>query len=97
MHTFTGLGRKTMPETLDYSVVGSIMQLWLSGRAMGVGVGWVSIIDPESVTEILEVPEDWKLIGYLCIGYPVEEHLDPELVRHEWQERLNYTNFIHTR
>mmetsp|Transcript_4697 Transcript_4697/g.8462 ORF Transcript_4697/g.8462 Transcript_4697/m.8462 type:complete len:87 (+) Transcript_4697:757-1017(+) len=86
-----------MPETLDYSVVGSIMQLWLSGRAMGVGVGWVSIIDPQSVTEILDVPEDWKLIGYLCIGYPVEEHLDPELVRFEWQERLNLTNFMHKR
>eukprot|EP00472_Partenskyella_glossopodia_P005840 CAMPEP_0197534228 /NCGR_PEP_ID=MMETSP1318-20131121/46389_1 /TAXON_ID=552666 /ORGANISM="Partenskyella glossopodia, Strain RCC365" /LENGTH=255 /DNA_ID=CAMNT_0043091417 /DNA_START=134 /DNA_END=901 /DNA_ORIENTATION=+ len=92
-----GLGRKSMPETLDYSVVSAIQQLWLSGRAYGVGVGWVSIIDPEYVTKELDVPSNWKLIAYLCIGYPVEEHMDPELVRFGWQERLNMDKFMHKR
>jgi 5,6-dimethylbenzimidazole synthase len=37
---------------------------------------------------VLEVPDDWSLVAYLCVGYPEEEHLDPELERHGWQQRL---------
>lgn len=82
-----GLGRRTMPETLRYSAVLAVHTLWLAARAQGVGVGWVSILDPESVGRLLEVSEDWSLVAYLCLGYPVEEHLDPELERHGWQAR----------
>lgn len=81
------LGRLTMPETLDYSVVCAIHALWLLARVEGLGVGWVSILDPVAVTKALDVPAAWKFIAYLCIGYPQEAHLDPELVRHEWQQR----------
>lgn len=83
-----GLGKKTMPETLAYSVVGAVNTLWLAARAQGIGVGWVSILDPAQVNETLEVPEDWLLVAYLCIGYPEEQHMDPELERHGWQDRL---------
>lgn len=80
-----GLGRRTMPEMLDYSVVAAITQFWLAARARGVGVGWVSILEPEAVSAALGVPADWKLIALLCVGYPQEEHADPELVRHGWE------------
>jgi len=84
-----GLGQKTMPETLKYSVVSAIQTLWLSARAQGVGLGWVSIIEPDTVKNILEIKqESWDLVAYLCIGYPEEEHIDPELVRFGWQDRL---------
>lgn len=82
-----GLGRQTMPETLRYSVVGAVHTLWLAARAEGIGVGWVSILDPEDVTRVLDVPESWKLVAYLCLGWPVEEHLDPELERAGWEAR----------
>lgn len=83
-----GLGRKTMPETLDYSVVAAVHTLWLCARAKNLGVGWVSILDPEEVGRILKVPPAWKLIAYLCVGFPQEDHLDPELERHGWQTHL---------
>jgi 5,6-dimethylbenzimidazole synthase len=83
-----GLGRKTMPETLTYSVVAAIQNLALSARARGLGVGWVSIVDPAHISSILEVPAAWRLVAYLCIGVPEEEHLDPELERLGWQQRL---------
>lgn len=82
-----GLGRRTMPETLRYSSVLAVHTLWLAARAAGLGVGWVSIIDPQAVHDLLDVPDSWTLVAYLCIGYPEEEHSDPELERHGWQAR----------
>jgi 5,6-dimethylbenzimidazole synthase len=87
--TGAGLGRHTMPETLRYSVVGAIQTLWLAARAHGLGIGWVSILEPDTVSAALDVPPTWTLVAYLCIGWPAEEHIDPELERHGWQERLD--------
>lgn len=80
-----GLGRRTMPEMLDYSVVAAITQFWLAARAHGLGLGWVSILDPAEIATIVSTPPEWKLIGYLCLGYPEEEHEVPELVRAGWE------------
>lgn len=89
-----GLGKRTMPETLDYSVVMAVHTLWLAARARGVGVGWVSILQPTEIDRILDVPDDWALVAYLCIGWPEEEHEDPELVRHGWQDRVDVGQFV---
>lgn len=89
-----GLGRQTMPETLRYSVVGAVHTLWLAARAAGLGLGWISILEPGVVTAALDVPEGWTLVAYLCLGWPEEEHLDPELVRHGWQERVSVDRLI---
>ena len=80
-----GLGRRTMPEMLDYSVVAAITQFWLSARIHGLGVGWVSILDPAEVAGVLEAPPEWKLVAYLCIGWPEQECDEPELVRAGWE------------
>ena len=82
-----GLGRKTMPETLRYSVVAAIQTLWLAARAEGLGVGWVSILDPAEACAILDLPPAWSFVAYLCLGWPEEEHDDPELERHGWEQR----------
>lgn len=85
-----GLGRRTMPEMLRYSVVTAIQSFWLAARAKGLGVGWVSILNPAEINLALDVSSAWTFIAYLCVGYPVEEHLDPELERHGWQDRLPF-------
>jgi 5,6-dimethylbenzimidazole synthase len=80
-----GLGRRTMPETTDYSAVMAIHTLWLAARAAGVGLGWVSILHPDAVAAALEVPAEWHLIGYLCLGYPRAADDTPELHRAGWE------------
>jgi 5,6-dimethylbenzimidazole synthase len=82
-----GLGRRTMPEMVEYSVVAAITTLWLAARAHGVGLGWVSILDPARVSTILAAEEGWHLVAYLCMGYPEEESLIPELERAGWEKR----------
>jgi 5,6-dimethylbenzimidazole synthase len=82
-----GLGRLTMPEMVEYSAVAAVHTLWLAARADGIGLGWVSILDPAAIAEILDVPPHWKLIGYFCMGYPAAEAPTPELERAGWDQR----------
>lgn len=87
METAVGhsLGQLTMPEMREYSAVIACHTLWLAARAQGLGMGWISILDPAELVKTLAVPSTYKLIAYLCIGYPEEQHLDPELERHGWE------------
>jgi 5,6-dimethylbenzimidazole synthase len=82
-----GLGAQSMPETRAYSVVGAITLFWLAARAEGLGIGWVSILDPLRLARDLDVPEGWRLIGYLCVGWPEAETKTPELERAGWENR----------
>ena len=82
-----GLGRRTMPEMLDYSVVTAVHTLWLKARTLGVGVGWISILDPIMLCRDLDIPSDWKLVAYLCIGYPEDVSDTPELETRGWERR----------
>jgi 5,6-dimethylbenzimidazole synthase len=89
-----GLGRKTMPEMLAYSVVAAVTTFWLAARIEGLGVGWVSILDAVRVREALAVPEAWFLVAYLCVGVPSETSDIPELVRAGWQDRAEFARFL---
>ena len=82
-----GLGRRTMPEMAEYSVVAAASMMWLAARAEGIGMGWVSILDPQRIARILDVPGSWRLIGYFCLGYPEREDDQPELERAGWEQR----------
>ena len=89
-----GLGRRSMPEMTEYSVVAAVCTMWLAARAEGIGMGWVSILDPATMGEILNVPETWRFIGYFCLGYPVAEDDRPELERAGWERRQPPAAFI---
>ncbi len=82
-----GLGRQTMPETTSYSAVLAVHTLWLAARAAGLGLGWVSILDPAAITRVLDVPGEWAFIGYFCLGYPMADDDTPELERAGWEKR----------
>jgi 5,6-dimethylbenzimidazole synthase len=89
-----GLGRRTMPEMLDYSAVMAVYGFWLAARAHGLGVGWVSIFEPDALARDLDVELDWKLVAYLCVGWPEDEQATPELERAGWEHRRGVESFI---
>ena len=82
-----GLGRRTMPEMIDYSAVTAVHTIWLAARAQGIGMGWVSILDAKAVAALLDVPAEWKFIGYFCLGYPQADDTIPELEQSGWERR----------
>ncbi|WP_027555391.1 5,6-dimethylbenzimidazole synthase [Bradyrhizobium sp. Cp5.3] len=88
-----GLGRATMPETTEYSVVAAIIAMWLAARAEGIGLGWVSILNPDRIHTILDVPSSWKFIAYLCVGYPEAACDQPELEQAKWEHRRGAEEF----
>lgn len=79
------LGQTSMKDMGRFSVVCAIQNLWLMARSLNIGVGWVSILEPEEVKKVINAPSDTELIGYLCVGY-VDEFLDePELKSKGWE------------
>ncbi|MFV2033854.1 MAG: 5,6-dimethylbenzimidazole synthase [Halocynthiibacter sp.] len=85
-----GLGATTMPEMRRYSVVAAITQFWLAARAAGLGVGWVSILDPDQLSRDLDVPAGWALVAYLCVGYAARDMQSPELENLGWEDRRGH-------
>ena len=83
-----------MPEMPAYSAVTAIHTLWLAARAEGLGLGWISILDPRTVARILDVPAGWIFVGYLCLGYPQREDATPELERRGWEQRRSWQSFV---
>jgi 5,6-dimethylbenzimidazole synthase len=89
-----GLGSRTMPEMIEYSVVTAVHSMWLAARAQGIGMGWISILDPQKVAALLDVPSEWKFIGYFCLGYPENEGTVPELEQLGWEQRQPPVTFV---
>ncbi|SDF06158.1 5,6-dimethylbenzimidazole synthase [Rhodobacter capsulatus] len=83
-----GLGRASMPVTLQQSTAMAIHTLWLAARAENLGLGMVSVLDPKAVERLLDVPRDWDFVAWLCIGTPEFTDDTPLLHRAGWQENL---------
>jgi 5,6-dimethylbenzimidazole synthase len=77
-----------------YSTVCAVENLWLAGRAEGVGVGWVSIIDPAELRTILALPESVVPVAYLCLGWVAEFGETPELQRLGWLDRIDWQPLV---
>jgi 5,6-dimethylbenzimidazole synthase len=81
------LGRMTMPETALYSAVCAVQNLWLAARAEGIGVGWVSILEPNLLRDALKIPKHITPVAYLCLGYVDAFAEQPDLERSGWERR----------
>ena len=89
------LGRNSIVEMDLFSTCLAVQNLWLAARAEGIGVGWVSIIDQDRLSDILQLPEQVYPLAYLCLGY-VSEFLDqPELQAKGWRKRLPLEELVH--
>lgn len=77
-------GRRTLPEMDMASVSCAIQNLWLAARAEGIGMGWVSIFDPETLANLLGMPVGAKPIAILCLGYVKSFYKAPMLVEEGW-------------
>jgi 5,6-dimethylbenzimidazole synthase len=89
------LGRHTMHETAVYSAVCAVQNLWLAARAEGVGVGWVSILDPDLLRDTLHIPKRVIPVAYLCLGYVDRFATEPDLERAGWERRAPLESVLH--
>lgn len=92
-----GLGIATMPEALRYSTVLAIHTIWLAAQSRGIGLGWVSIVEPAGVCALLDAPAHWHFMALLCLGYPTAPSATPELERRGWQARQDWRDHVSER
>jgi 5,6-dimethylbenzimidazole synthase len=77
-------GRRTLPETDLASVACAIQNLWLAARAEGLGLGWVSLFDPETLARLLDMPSGSKPVAVLCLGHVEAFYPEPMLETEKW-------------
>ena len=81
------LGTTAQPESLRWSACCAVQNLWLAARAEGMGVGWVSIVEPTVLRRELALPAGIEPVAYLCVGEPVEFRDRPLLEETGWRPR----------
>ncbi|WP_243048256.1 5,6-dimethylbenzimidazole synthase [Dyella sp. RRB7] len=89
------LGRNTMLDADLFSTCLAVQNLWLAARAEGIGVGWVSIVDPAELATLLGLPDHVVPVAYLCLGYVSEFLARPELETAGWRSRLPLESLLH--
>jgi len=80
-------GRRTMPEMDLASAACAIQNFWLAARAEGIGVGWVSLFDPERLRALCGMPAASQPIAVLCVGHVAEFYPAPMLEIEGWDRR----------
>ncbi|HEX9514172.1 MAG TPA: 5,6-dimethylbenzimidazole synthase [Puia sp.] len=88
------LGQTSINEVGLYSVVCAIQNMWLMARALNIGMGWVSILDPVKVNRILNAPPGNQLVAYLCLGYTDGFYTQPELEILQWEKRKQQSAIV---
>ncbi|MHC8408227.1 5,6-dimethylbenzimidazole synthase [Pseudomonas sp. TMB3-21] len=79
-------GRRTLPEMDMASLSCAIQNLWLASRAEGLGMGWVSLFEPQALADLLGMPAGAKPLAVICLG-PVEAFYPaPMLVLEGWAQ-----------
>ena len=89
-------GRRTMPEMDLASVACAIQNLWLAARAENVGMGWVSLFDPETLRRMIHMPEGSRPVAVLCLGYVPAFYPRPMLEEVDWAHRFDLESMVHT-
>lgn len=87
-------GRRTMPEMDLASVSCAIQNMWLAARAEGIGMGWVSLFEPDDLAELLTMPKGAKAVAILCLGHVKEFYPVPMLAMENWRQRQPLEQFI---
>lgn len=77
-------GRRTLPEMDLASAACAIQNLWLAARAEGLGMGWVSLFDPQALADLLQMPTGAKPVAVICLGPVVEFYPAPMLALEGW-------------
>ena len=87
-------GRRTLPEMDIASTACAIQNLWLAARAEGLGMGWVSLFDPEKLATLLKMPEGSQPIAVLCLGHVEAFYSKPMLELENWAEGRALEEFV---
>ncbi|WP_275944347.1 5,6-dimethylbenzimidazole synthase [Phycicoccus endophyticus] len=88
------LGRATFPDTDLWSCATAVQNMWLTARALGLGMGWVTLFEPADLAGLLGLPDGVETLGWLCLGWPDERPPEPGLQRAAWSTRAPLADVV---
>src|SRR5699024_9471947 len=88
------LGRATSPDADMWSCATAIENMWLTARAHGLGMGWVTLFDPDELADLLGLPEGVVTLGWMCLGWPDERPPSPGLERAAWSRKAPLSDVV---
>jgi 5,6-dimethylbenzimidazole synthase len=89
-------GRRTLPEMDLASVACAIQNLWLASRAENIGMGWVSMFDPQALRDLLRMPGGSRPVAVLCLGHVPAFYARPMLEEANWAQRFDINTMVTT-
>ena len=89
-------GRRTLPQMDLASLSCAIQNLWLAARAEGLGMGWVSLFEPQALANLLGMPPGSQPVAVLCLGPVAEFYAQPMLVQEGWASERPLDELVFT-
>lgn len=81
-------GRRTLPDMDLASVSCAIQNIWLAARAEGLGMGWVSLFEPDTLAQLLGMPSGSEPVAILCLGHVQAFYPKPMLELENWASKI---------
>ena len=88
------LGRASFPDADLWSCAAAIENIWLTARAAGLGIGWVTLFRPDELAGLLGLPDGVATLGWLCLGWPDERPPEPGLQRFGWSSKADLDQVV---
>ncbi|MES2872667.1 MAG: nicotinate-nucleotide--dimethylbenzimidazole phosphoribosyltransferase [Bacteroidota bacterium] len=87
LNDFT-IGTVASNDTIKFSAVCAVQNIWLSLTEQGYSMGWVSILNYHQFKTLLNLPAPIEPLGYFCIGKPATDYeKQPMLQQLGWKNK----------
>lgn len=81
LNDFT-IGTIATNETIKFSAVCAVENIWLSLTSQGYSMGWISILNYYHFKKLLGLPDEIEPLGYFCIGKPATDYEQQPMLQH---------------
>ena len=88
-------GRRTMPHMDFASACCAIQNMWLAARVEGIGMGWVSLFDPDALKTLFGMPSGSDPVAILCLGHVDAFYDEPMLITEQWASAADWQAFVY--
>jgi nitroreductase len=69
----------------------AMQNMVIAAWTLGVGSCWIGAFNEKKVKELLKIPDKWKIVALLTLGYPAEQPKPKK--KKSFEELINFNSF----